>query len=115
MIGRLVRRLGIFALAVAALAASAPTPAAATRIEATASSFIGAPLDVLLTVDDGIDPGKLVLTLEVTGPSGTLADLVGFVAHVNDESLLGGLSISGPFVSDVEISRSSLLRGSPTT
>ncbi len=103
MTGRLARSLGIFALVASAVVGAAPTPAAATRIEATASSFIGAPLDVLLTVDDGIDPGKLVLTLEVTGPDGTLADLIGFVAHVNDESLLAGLSITGPFVSDVEL------------
>jgi hypothetical protein len=103
MTGSLSRSIGIFALAFGALVGSAATPAAATRIEATASTFIGVPLDVLLTVDDGIDPGKLVMTLEVTGPNGTLADLVGFLAHVNDESLLSGLSITGPDVSDVEI------------
>ncbi len=85
----------------AACVGTIATNAAATRIEATAATFIGTPLEVLLTVDDAIDPGKLVLTLEVTGPSGTLADLVGFLTHVNDESLLSGLSVTGEFVGRV--------------
>ena len=85
----------------AACVATIGTTAAAARIEATAATFIGAPLEVLLTVDDAIDPGKLVLTLEVTGPSDTLADLSGFLTHVNDESLLAGLSVTGEFVGRV--------------
>jgi len=93
-----IRSLVVSCLA-AAYVATIATSAAAARIEAAASTFIGAPLEVLLTVDDAIDPGKLVLTLEVTGPNGTLADLVGFLAHVNDESLLAGLSATGEFVS----------------
>jgi hypothetical protein len=97
-----IRSLVVSCIAVASLAAIATT-AGATRIEATATTFIGAPLEVLLSVDDGIDPGKLVLTLSVSGPGDALADLTGFLSHVNDESLLPGLSITGAYVSDVEI------------
>ncbi|MEZ4282480.1 MAG: PEP-CTERM sorting domain-containing protein [Myxococcota bacterium] len=97
-----IRSLVVSCLVAATLAGFAGA-AAATRIEATASTFIGAPLEVLLTVDDAIDPGKLVLTLSVSGPGDTLADLVGFLTHVNDESLLAGLSVTGPEVRDVEI------------
>ncbi len=97
----------IQSLLVSCLAAASTTliasAASATRIEATAATFIGAPLEVLLSVDDAIDPGKLVLTLSVVGPGEPLADLVGFLTHVNDESLLPGLSVTGPFVSDVEL------------
>lgn len=106
MPGRFVRSFGVsffFSFsAVAILVSGLASTASATRIEATAATFIGAPLEVLLQVDDGIDPGRLVLTLEVTGPGVTLADLTGFVTHVNDESLLAGLSVTGPFVSNVE-------------
>lgn len=92
-------RLASLALAAIALGFGIAGTASATRIEATALTFIGDPVEVRLQVDDAIDPGKLVLTLEITGPGGTLGDLIGLVAHVNDESLLPGLSATGPYVS----------------
>lgn len=93
-------RLASVALAAVVLGFGLVGTASATRIEATALTFIGEPLEVLLQIDDAIDPGKLVVTLEITGPGGTLGDLIGLVAHVNDESLLPGLSATGPYVSD---------------
>ena len=99
MHGRISRSFRVLSLAAATVALGLAGTASATRIEATALSFIGEPLEVLLQVDDAIDPGKLVLTLEIIGPEGTLGDLAGFLAHVNDESLLAGLSATGPYVS----------------
>jgi len=100
MRGHTSLRIRALSLAAAVLTFGLAGTSSATRIEATASTFIGEPLEVLLQVDDGIDPGKLVLTLEITGPEGTLGDLIGLVAHVNDESLLSGLSATGPYVTD---------------
>ena len=71
--------------------------ASSAVIEATASSFTGDPLSVSVTIDDEADPGSLVITLSVDGSEST-ADLRGFFAHVADESLLAGLSVSGASV-----------------
>lgn len=98
MHGRTTRSFGVLSLAAATLALGLTGTASATRVEATATNFSGAPLEVLLRVDDAIDPGKLVVTLEITGPAGTLGDLAGFLAHVHDESLLPGLSVTGVYV-----------------
>ncbi len=77
--------------------ASAGT-ASATQLQATASTFAGTPLQVSLKVDDAVVPGDLVITLEVAGPASTVADLRGFFVHVANESLLSGLSVTGPNV-----------------
>ncbi|MCR9094281.1 MAG: PEP-CTERM sorting domain-containing protein [bacterium] len=69
----------------------------AAVIEATASSFTGDPLSVSVTIDDEADAGSLVITLSVDESEST-ADLRGFFAHVADESLLAGLSVSGASV-----------------
>jgi len=77
------------------LALLVPLSASATVIEATATPFTGAPLSVLVTIDDGIDPDprKLVITLEVVGDD--IGDLRGLFLHVADESLLAGMYVSG--------------------
>jgi len=74
-------------LALAGSSASAATAAA------TASAFTGDPLSVSIEIDEEIDDGNLVITLEVD--DGDIGDLRGFFAHVTDESLLDGLSVSG--------------------
>jgi PEP-CTERM motif len=84
-------------LPVAALVLGAGA-ASATVIEATASSFTGDRLSVSLKVDDAAVPGDLVITLKVEGPGSTLADLRGFFVHVANESLLSGLTVTGPDV-----------------
>jgi hypothetical protein len=70
----------------------------ATLVRATASTFTGDPLQVSLEIDDAAVAGSLVITLEVTGPGSTIGDLRGFFAQVTDESLLSGLSVTGPNV-----------------
>ena len=77
------------------LALAAADDAAATTIQATATTVTGSPLQVKLTIDDATAPGDLVVTLAVTGPGATVADLRGFFAHVANESLLPGLTVSG--------------------
>ena len=71
--------------------------AGATIATGTATTFTGDPLSVSISIDDAIDPGNLVITLQVD--PGNTGDLRGFFAHVSDESLLSGLSVSGSNVS----------------
>lgn len=84
-----------------------PTDAEATVIGATASPFTGSPLSVSVSVDDAIDPGNLVITLEVIGTQ--TGDLRGFFAHVSDESLLPGLSVTGTGVTDSQFSANDVI------
>lgn len=72
--------------------------ASATVIQTTATSYVGDPAEVALTLDDAAVPGSLVITLAVSGPGETIADLRGFFLHVVDESLIAGLSVAGPDV-----------------
>jgi len=66
--------------------------ASAASVTAPATSTSGVPLTGSLTIDDGIDPGNLVVTLTLDALQG---DVRGFLAHVADESLLSGLEIVG--------------------
>jgi hypothetical protein len=68
------------------------TAAHAATVTATATSGGNRPLDGTLTIDDGIDPGNLVITFTLNAPKG---DIRGFLAQVSDESLLEGLSVVG--------------------
>ncbi|HEB88858.1 MAG TPA: PEP-CTERM sorting domain-containing protein [Deltaproteobacteria bacterium] len=75
-----------------------PGLAGAATISTTATVFHGAPLSLVMTIDDDsalADPGDLVITLELEVGS-NIGDIRGFYAHVSDESLLSGLSITGP-------------------
>ena len=90
------RRNALFAL-VAALFLAAGA-ASATIVQATATSYTGGPLEVTLQADDAAIPGDLVITLAISGPGATIGDLRGFFLHVVDESLVSGLSVSGPDV-----------------
>ncbi len=56
---------------------------------------------VHVIVDDETEPGKLKVTAEIVSP---LADIRGLFFHVSDESLLGGLSVSGDDVTDSRFS-----------
>lgn len=82
---------------------AAPPSADATTLSATATTFTGAPLEVSVQADDAALAGALVITLTVTGPGQTTADLRGFYLHVADESLLSGLWITGPNVTSQKI------------
>lgn len=64
----------------------------AATITAPLSSTFGYPLTGSVTVDDGIDPGNLVITAEIDAQRGSVR---GLLSHVADESLLDGLSIVG--------------------
>jgi len=100
-----VSRLALLAL----LAWLFPLSVSATVIESSASSFTGDPLTVWVEIDDESDPGNLVITLEVE-EGGTTGDLRGFFAHVADESLLGGLTISGDNVSGSSFAANEITR-----
>jgi len=64
----------------------------AATVTATAISGGNRPLDGTLTIDDGIDPGNLVITFTLNAPKG---DIRGFLAQLSDESLIEGLSVVG--------------------
>ena len=66
------------------------TAASAATVTATATGGRG--LDGTLTIDDGIDPGNLVITFNLNAARG---DIRAFFAHIADESLLSGLSVVG--------------------
>lgn len=68
------------------------TAASAATVTATATSTGGHPVDGTLTIDDGIDPGNLVITFTLNATRGNVR---GFLAQVADESLLSGLSVVG--------------------
>lgn len=74
-----------------ALVAFASVASAAT-ISAPLSSTYGPSLTGSITIDDGADPGNLVITATVDAASG---DVRGVLAQVANESLLDGLSIIG--------------------
>ena len=86
----------IIALFLAAFSA-VPGLANAATISATATPFTGSSLSVTVTIDDSSDPGNLEITLEIDD-GGNTGDLRGFFADVSDDSLLSGLSVSGPEV-----------------
>lgn len=73
-------------------------PEPGVGLEARASTFTGRALEVSLRIDDQSSPGDLVFTLSVIGPGSTVADLRGFFLQIGDESLLPGLTITGPNV-----------------
>ena len=81
-----------------------PSFAAALTISSTATTFRGAPLSLIMTIDDAsplADPGDLVVTLELEEGS-NIGDLRGFFAHIADESLLDGLSVLGADVGSAQ-------------
>jgi len=84
-------RLGIFLTSLSILIGLS-TAASAATVTAPATSTSGPALTGSLTIDDAIDPGNLVITLTLDATRG---DIRGFLAHVSDESLLGGLEIVG--------------------
>lgn len=66
--------------------------AGAAVITAPATSGGSRPINGTLTIDDGIDPGNLVITFALDAASG---DIRGFLAQIADESLISGLSVVG--------------------
>jgi hypothetical protein len=88
----------LLAAAAAFLSITFVTPAGATVVETTATSYAGPEVAMTLRADDAAVPGSLVITLTVAGPGATLADLRGFFLHVADESLVSGLSVVGDAV-----------------
>lgn len=63
-----------------------PSMIHATTISVSATSFALESLDATLTIDDGIDPGNLVITLESDLGLNT-GDLRGFHTHIADDIL----------------------------
>lgn len=68
------------------------TAASAATISAPLTSTYGPTLTGSITIDDGADPGNLVITATVNASKG---DVRGVLAQIADESLLDGLSIVG--------------------
>ncbi len=68
------------------------TSAGAATVSAPANSIKGKPVTGSITIDDAIDPGNLVITLNLDAIKGNVR---GFLAQVADESLLAGLSVVG--------------------
>ena len=66
--------------------------AGAATVTAPANSIKGKPVAGSITIDDAIDPGNLVITLNLDAIKGNVR---GFLAQVADESLLAGLSVVG--------------------
>ncbi|MBY0401891.1 PEP-CTERM sorting domain-containing protein [Myxococcota bacterium] len=64
----------------------------ATIISAPLTSTFGPSLTGSITIDDAASPGDLVITARIDAVRG---DVRGVLAHVVDESLLDGLSITG--------------------
>jgi len=91
------------------LAWLSPLPASATIVDASASTFTGDPLSVSLEIDDESDPGNLVITLEVED-GGNIGDLRGFFAHVTDEGLLSGMTVSGSRVTGSQFEANAVTR-----
>ena len=75
--------LSLFGLAASAGAATVTAPAISVK---------GKPVTGSITIDDAIDPGNLVITLNLDAIKGNVR---GFLAQVADESLLAGLSVVG--------------------
>ena len=101
MSGRSLWFQAVIGLALGIGLASAGTASATLQLpilHGTATSYAGCPLDVSIEVDDQSVPGDLVITLQITGPGTTTGNLRGFFVQVADESLLSGLSVSGPHV-----------------
>ena len=67
-------------------------------LRGTATSYAGCPLDVSIAVDDQSMPGDLVITLAITSPDTKTGNLHNFFIQVADESLLSGLTVTGPNV-----------------
>jgi hypothetical protein len=77
------------------------TPAGATVIEVFTAPFKGDPIEVRLTFDDrGAGPGEVWIGLEIVPDFG--GDLRGLFLNIADDSLLAGLEIDGPYVTNVE-------------
>ena len=68
------------------------TAAHSATVTATATSSGSHPIDGTLTIDDGIDPGNLVITFTLNGVQG---DIRAFRAQLANESLIPGLSVVG--------------------
>ncbi|MEZ4334864.1 MAG: PEP-CTERM sorting domain-containing protein [Myxococcota bacterium] len=85
-------RLSHLALLAFLVALGLASSGQAATITAPLSSTFGYPLTGSVTIDDGIDPGNLVITAQIDAQRGSVR---GLLAHVADESLLDGLSIVG--------------------
>lgn len=89
---------GRWAVASALLVVLAAGPSAnAGLMTFTASPFTGSPAGATVTFDDGVSPGSVRVTVTVD-PSPSVGDINGFFLNVGTESLLPGLSVSGPDV-----------------
>jgi hypothetical protein len=82
------------------LVLAAVAPAGASMMETVATPFTGDPIEVRLTFDDqGAGIGEVWIGIEVE--DGYQGDLRGLFLNLADDSLLAGLEVSGPDVTDV--------------
>jgi hypothetical protein len=79
----------LFTLATLVVVASSAN--AATLLVPLSSTY-GAPLTGSITIDDGANPGKLVITAQIDTSRGDVRSILGQIA---DESLIDGLSVVG--------------------
>ncbi len=88
------RRIASFRMLLTSLIAlvGIASAAQAATVTATATSSGNHPVDGTLTIDDGIDPGNLVITFTLNAVQG---DVRAFLAQLSDESLIPGLSVVG--------------------
>ena len=92
---------------VLALVCWASTGLAGT-IQGVAEPFTGSDAQVLVTLDDMVDPGSIVITLAVQEDPHT-ADLRGFFLDIASDGLIGGLSIAGDDVTQAVFSASNVI------
>jgi hypothetical protein len=83
------------------MALGSVTPASAAVIDTVATTFAGDPMAVRITFDDaGAGAGEIWIGIEVEG--GYEGDLRGLFLNLADDSLLAGLVVEGPYVTNVE-------------
>ena len=92
-----------------ALLLALATAAGATTVTAPATSVKGKPVSGSITIDDAIDPGKLVVTLSLN--NAVKGNVRGFLAQVADESLLAGLSVVGANEKSFHIDANDIRKG----
>ncbi|HVK15350.1 MAG TPA: PEP-CTERM sorting domain-containing protein [Fimbriiglobus sp.] len=78
----------------------------------TASPYTGDPAGATVTFDDAVSPGSVRVTITVN-PNPNIGDINGFFLNIGNETLLPGLSITGPQVTLVDKSANAVTSAGP--